>query len=447
MQEKIKIVFNWIGPRGPIWNTEIPSVYSFANAAEHTQLKTHYWFGDDTWMKMFKDKEMFEMAPSVSIIPDIDNRPFIYPYNLSWRTPFQFYFNGRNGIFEFSHISRHLLPLVVNNNGYILIDYSVEAFMDDAYLTAMHGYFHNINHIPLHKIIFLTGCMNANFIYDQYCIRKNIPNDKNHRLTIITYPSSYQIFTHQINSGESVEPIYNENFIPEKLFLSWNRRFRNHRIELALSLEKNNLIDRTYISFERKDIEEPARDTLMDRLSNSKLQSQYGDIISRFVHRLPLILDGEHDINTMCADHDNKNNQFDITRKYYQNSLISIITETNFYEREVSLTEKSFKPCKEKHPFIIVGVTGTLNAMRELGFRTFDEFWDESYDTINDPDERMARISDIIAQIGQWSNEQILDFRRRVKPILEHNYNQLKIPSLNIVLNKIITHIQGNYVS
>jgi hypothetical protein len=142
----------------------------------------------------------------------------------------------------------------------------------------------------------------------------------------------------------------------------------------------------------------------------------------------------------MCEDTDNE------TRPYYQNSLISIVTETNYNLPELTLTEKSFKPIKEKHPFIVVGVPGALKAMREMGFKTFSEFWDETYDETECNEVRMQQISYQTELIGKWTPEQILDFRRKVKPILDHNYNQLKIPSSEFAVQKICKHIEEHMV-
>ena len=50
MTDKIKLVYNWIGPRGPIWNTEIPNVLSFAGASEQCAVDSHFWWNDDIWM-------------------------------------------------------------------------------------------------------------------------------------------------------------------------------------------------------------------------------------------------------------------------------------------------------------------------------------------------------------------------------------------------------------
>ena len=140
----------------------------------------------------------------------------------------------------------------------------------------------------------------------------------------------------------------------------------------------------------------------------------------------------------MCTD------EVNATKDYYKTSLVSIVTETNFDLPELTLTEKSFKPVKHKHPFIIVGVPGALRAMRDMGFKTFSDFWDESYDQIGDPNTRMRRLVKLTEEIGNWNNDQIIDFKRRVKPILDHNYEQLKVPSANMVVDKLINTILGS---
>lgn len=449
MQEKIKVVYSWIGPRGPLWNTELPSVLSFASVAEGASTSSHMFWADDMWNRLFsKRKGTFEMYPAIAIEID-DNRPFMIPYTLSWRILFSNYFCGRTGILEFAHTPYHLWPLVRHNNGYILIDHSVEAFMQDDQLNSMHSYFGNIHSIPLNKIIYLTGCMNATELYRIYCEKYNIPDDPLQRLTIIAYPSSHQIFSSYIEQGLIDEPEYDTERVPDKLFLLWNRRFRKHRIELALHLENNDLVDRCHISFAWADPERPTTTLenaidntfIRDNIFNNMPPEHANIIINRFKNRLPLVLDGETNINQMCEDRDN------LSRPYYQSSLVSIVTETNFDIPELTLTEKSFKPIKEKHPFIIVGVPGALAAMRDMGFKTFGEFWDESYDTTEFQKDRMTKISEVTRQIGSWSNEQIIDFRIKVKPILEYNYNHLKVPSAGVVVQKIVKHIEENFKS
>lgn len=443
--ERIKIAYSWLGPRGPLWNTEVPNILTLASAAEGVRTESHFFWIDDLWNRLFSSRKHYFELYSAQALDIDDNRPFVFPFSLTWRVEFGNYFCGKTGIFEFAHFPWHLMRLIRNNNGYILIDHSVEAYMSSQQLDAMHGYFGNIHHLPLHKIIYLTGCMNAEKVYNNYCNSKGISNEVGQRLKIIPYPSSQQIFSTYLENGTE-EPEYDSERVPEKLFLMWNRRFRPHRIAMVLSLEKNNLIDRSYISFNRNDLERPniSFENSIDMehmfMTNPGLRLN-PEIVHRFKQRLPLVLDGETNVNKMCEDFDNA------TRPYYQNSLISIITETNYDNPEVTLTEKSFKPIKEKHPFIIVGVPGALKAMRDMGFKTFSEFWSEDYDEVECPKVRMQRLSFITEQIGAWTPEQILEFRRKVKPIIEYNYERLRVPSSQLVIEDLVDHVKKNMVA
>lgn len=435
---KTKLVYNWIGPRGPLWNTELPNVLSFAGATEQCAVNSHFWWNDDAWITLFKHaSDNFEVYPASSIDVD-DDSYFVYPFSLSWRIPFESYFMGKTGIIEFSHMPGHLLRLVREKNGYILINHSVEAFMGPGYISSLHSYFGNVHGIPLHKIIYVTGCINSQEMYEKYCNNYNVPEGKEHRLTVVSYPSSQTIFKPNL---EEIEPFYDTETLPEKLFLSWNRRYRNHRIVLALILETLGLIDKTYISFSDVHVERQTR-TFLQSVPHNVIHNWSMDIpahaIAGFTSRLPLTIDNETNINQMCEDRGN------VSRPYYQNSLVSLITETNYDVDEVTLTEKSYKPIKEKHPFIIVGVNGALKGLRKAGFRTFNEFWDESYDDIENAGQRMQAIRNIIEDISTWDNDKILDFKRKVKPILEHNFKVLKESSPRKMALEINDIIRGN---
>jgi hypothetical protein len=441
--EKTKVVYSWIGPRGPIWNTELPNIYSFAGVTFEGQVHSSQYNPDDTWLHFYSyGKDLFEIYPVPSIEED-DDRHFVIPFSLVWRINFESYFCGKTGLLEFAHTPGNLINLVRKKNGYIVIDYSVEAYIEDTQLAGLHSYFGQIHNIPLHKIIYLTGAVNATALYEKYCNNNNIPDDPQHRLTIIPYASSQHIF--KTNTNEYPEPEYNTEVVPEKLFLTWNRRFRQHRIELMPILERYNVVDRSYISFSKCHLERPQVDFL-NEVENTNLVNNFQnvgvteEIVHKFYGRLPLILDGEEQIGQMCGDGQNE------SRPYYQNSLVSLITETNFYYTlAATLTEKSFKPLKEKHPFILVGVNGCLQALRDLGFRTFGEFWDEGYDTQEDPTMRMKSIAQVIEQISGWSDDEILDFKRRVKPILEHNFNVLKNSNRRDTVEKVNNIIRGHH--
>ena len=70
----------------------------------------------------------------------------------------------------------------------------------------------------------------------------------------------------------------------------------------------------------------------------------------------------------------------------YKNTYISLVTETFFYEDDYIVTEKVYKPMSHFHPFIILGSPYTLKYLRSMGFKTFGDFLDESYDEDLDND-------------------------------------------------------------
>jgi hypothetical protein len=467
--DKVKIIYSWFGPKGPLWNTELPNILTFASTAEGVPayMESRNFWTDDIWEKQFSkatDKYELMTVPGLKAGTDDNGNltPFIYPYSMTWRQAFVTYFQTDNGLFEFSHLPNELRHLMRHFNGYILIDHSVEAFMSDTELSAMHSYFKKVNGIPMYKVIYLTGAINATSIYDRFCERNNIPNDPQNRMHVIPYASSREIFHNFLAhgfysehgfSGETGQvPLYDYdvNRQPEKLFLSWNRRFRQHRTSLALLLEKHNLVEKTLMSFAKEDQEGSNftfdDDALEDTTGPDGIMRVYNkhsmhieqEVAERFSARLPLVIDGETNINKMCED-------FGHTKEYYEKTLVSLITETNFDVDECTLTEKSFKPLYNKHPFIIIGVAGAIKGLQDLGFKTFSDFWSEEYDTLLRPEDRFEAIEKIILEIASWAPHQILDFKNRVKPILEHNYEMFREPGSIAVVNNIYKHITDNF--
>jgi hypothetical protein len=349
---------------------------------------------------------------------------------LTWRIPFTSYFYQTSGILEYSHTSGQTSHLIRAGKGFVLIEDSAEAHVSRNQIEQMHEYF-KANHIPMNKVIYLTGCMNAEQLYEQWCMEHGI-TDPRTKMNIFSFPISQDSLAIYFTVSKPQVPEYDTERVPEKLFLSWNRRFRPHRIAIGFGLDKLGLVDRSYMSMGLTDPENTAmhithsyNDYLLKHFQITPEDKR------RFVSKLPLVLDGETNINQMCQDFD------DATRPYYQNSLVSIVSETNFDSPEVTLTEKSFKPVKEKHPFITVGAPGTLRALKDMGFKTFSEFWDESYDNIVDSGDRMEKVLRICEHIATWSPTQVIDFRRRVKPILDHNYEILKIRYSAVVAARI----------
>jgi hypothetical protein len=83
----------------------------------------------------------------------------------------------------------------------------------------------------------------------------------------------------------------------------------------------------------------------------------------------------------------------------YEDTYFSIVTETNFEIPHSYRTEKIYKPLKIGHPFIAVSSKGFYRDLHNLGFKTFGSLIDESFDQIDNNDERMQRITAVILDL------------------------------------------------
>jgi len=83
-----------------------------------------------------------------------------------------------------------------------------------------------------------------------------------------------------------------------------------------------------------------------------------------------------------------------------QSVFYSVITESYINYEERCLTEKIFRflACS---PFILIGAQGMLEHLREEGFKTSSYMFDESYDNIEDDDERILFVMDEIERFSK----------------------------------------------
>jgi hypothetical protein len=89
--------------------------------------------------------------------------------------------------------------------------------------------------------------------------------------------------------------------------------------------------------------------------------------------------------------------------KDYAATDIEVVLETLFDDGRLHLTEKSLRPIACAQPFILAGTYGSLEYLRSYGFKTFGNIWDESYDLVEDPAERLTQIAELMKHISNWS--------------------------------------------
>lgn len=106
-------------------------------------------------------------------------------------------------------------------------------------------------------------------------------------------------------------------------------------------------------------------------------------------------------------------------------------THTNIFfndleiKGDVFISEKTSKCFVHKHPFVLYAEPGALRQLNNMGFKTFSDIIDESYDLITDPVERMDACIAQAAKLCKYTDSQWAEVAEIIRPILDHNYKVL----------------------
>ena len=112
------------------------------------------------------------------------------------------------------------------------------------------------------------------------------------------------------------------------------------------------------------------------------------------------------------------------TKNIYSDFFIDLVAETFTSGNCFFITEKTVRPMLLKKPFIIFGSRNYLVYLRQMGFRTFGDFWDENYDGYEGAD-RYIRILELIDTLAGKSFDELESMYWDMQYTLNHNYNLL----------------------
>lgn len=300
--------------------------------------------------------------------------------------------------------------------------------------------FVNEHKLESNKIIFITNTSNIKQIYENYLERHNVATfmvcdtinfcihgqpGKN----IIRYENTTnnyevdKITERDTEYSISAEP---HTKIREKHFLCLNRNSgRFHRPKLVLELIKNDIFDKGLVSlFKSQDF-----DNFCELPQNIHFKTHIKD-------RYPFTVDYE-DADAVAEMH----NYF-TKKEMWDRTYFSVVTESCTMKESVFITEKVVRPMIYFHPFIVYGNPNTLFELRNMGFQTFPELFDESYDTIEDETKRLNAIVENVKKLCALPLEEIHNLYHSVYPKLVHNRNLLSsLERESFVANKFLNLI------
>ena len=127
----------------------------------------------------------------------------------------------------------------------------------------------------------------------------------------------------------------------------------------------------------------------------------------------------------------------------WQRSFLHVVNETVFYEPKLHLTEKTFKPIVSSRPFLLVAAPGNLQYLKSYGFQTFDHWWNESYDSIQDPSARLDAITQILIDLCRRPWTEIQQMFEDMQPVLDHNKKHFFGEFRKIITEELVDNFQS----
>ena len=309
---------------------------------------------------------------------------------------------------------------MVSNHAFLIIDISQDPIhikdVDNSYKNTVFNFFKKYN-IPWHRLIILTPSPDHLFFDqagDNYTLSV-APNLIKRPYKHIQYNNLFQ-YT-KMCYEEINFPVKTDRH-PSNHFLFMSYRDSIPRMMMNTFFYENSLITSNLISHNRY-----TEQNLRSNTETFKLvQAIFGSIESfnlvAFLKYgfLKQTLDNPED--KPKATH-----SYDLHKLYSSKTCFEIVSETCVAHNKRCVTEKTFKAILSKNVFLLMGNPYSLNLLKSLGFKTFSDIIDESYDEEKIFYKRFLLICKEIKKLCSYEVNKLYNKLEPLNEIVEHNYN------------------------
>ena len=212
----------------------------------------------------------------------------------------------------------------------------------------------------------------------------------------------------------------------ERDFTVLNRLHKSWRALIMADLKSLDILNNSYWSYcESGEFDDADCPIEIDAIAGLRTATE------EFLKSAPYVSDE--------LDNDQRNNHSTLVAKYHVNSYCNIVVESQFdYDQSngVLLSEKTFKPIKHGQLFFIAGAAGSLQMLRNLGYRVFDSVLDNSYDLETDHTQRWMALSRSI----YFAQQELPELFKQARADIEHNqqlFQATKTARLNTLIKEI----------
>jgi hypothetical protein len=272
--------------------------------------------------------------------------------------------------------------------------------------------------------------------------------DMDNRYSCLQYDSflpKIHDYEENIQASSTSHNIFLKKIKPYK-FLFLNGRYRTHRKYLIERFGYSGLLDQAiWSNLETRVGRSRSIKFIIDQqdFMNNPGMIKYLDSkyeVDRYRDRL-----GDTVENTFV-----KNNLFKqewgeiyINPEPYIDTYFSLVTETVFDYPYSFRTEKIWKPICMGHPWIAAANRGYYRDMHNLGFKTFGHLIDETFDQIDNSQDRIERISQVVEDLCQQDLAQFLATSEETCKHNQQHYAEMRIKVRKEFPTKFFEFVNG----
>ena len=243
---------------------------------------------------------------------------------------------------------------------------------------------------------------------------------------ILIYYSFFKEYTH--------EDYLNYRIINIDKLKHFNRISRSSQFErsaFVLYSKLHGFFDKVDLSFTKHDPEQYdivyshlTYDQIPDEVNFLEPFNEYKHLITE---SLPTYINKRDEVNnTEVNDNEEK-----FTAECYMNNFIGLVFNPFPAEPGCHITSLYYHMFL-RQPFMIFGEPHTLRELKRLGFETFSEWIDESYDDEENYTFRMKKYFEEVHRISKLSIDEMLQMYDEMNWVLDHNFEVLKRSQPNI---------------
>ncbi|MGA0276907.1 MAG: hypothetical protein ACO3LF_03295 [Candidatus Kariarchaeum pelagius] len=308
---------------------------------------------------------------------------------------------------------------------------------DDSNLNFLEPMYKELNklNIPPNNIIYITANCIATEEHNLWC-EKNKVYERMNVIGIITesIELKYDVYKGIVLNNHTFDEHFNsvKNSSNLRHWLKPHRNDRHFKTIITHHLWNNELIDTIHThhrKYARHDIGYPITKNSKTKIWLDKLLSTKKE----FEKTLPYFIQDTCEEQMIDFDSDR-----DFTKNMYLDSLFNVYPSSwPFFRNAAFLRHGVPFHIWEYQPFLIYGNVNTLQILKERGFETFSEIFDESYDTIDDDGLRLKMVCEEVERISRLPLEDAINLYYSVKDKLIYNR---KLLEENIELKRFMEH-------